>query len=302
MSRAKRKMYVPAYWDLDEEDLQLIIWQAQLGQSEEWSDQYRAVSAKAVDQLLEIFDNYLSKYIAMLWDNKFNLNHWDIRYFINMFNPNKELAQNIKRKNFNKKTVKGAHEVIGRLQMMLRRYGNLDDLHQTVKMSFLSCVMRYERVASSQGEGEWVPFSGFLYRYFLYVVKADVEEYLTDQLGLKTFPIIPAENPSDDSEHDYVPGFKLPSHPDASEDTINAVNLDDTWVAGLTCEFPFNKLSVNERQLLKWYYVNGESSIEISQRLNEHSNTTKGRLNKIEDKLERFLNLPDEIALSSAML
>ena len=70
------------------------------------------------------------------------------------------------------------------------------------------------------------------------------------------------------------------------------------WVLGEKVIAPFDKLSVQERQLIKWRYVDGKKSSEISQKINEHPNTVREHLSKIRDKIEDIIlsdNLEDLI-------
>jgi hypothetical protein len=79
-------------------------------------------------------------------------------------------------------------EVMRGIQYMAQRYGTEEDIDQTVKMTFLQCVERYERAESKAGG--YVPFSGYLYSYYFYLLKKNVDVFLIDQLGRKTFPLI----------------------------------------------------------------------------------------------------------------
>lgn len=56
---------------------------------------------------------------------------------------------------------------------------------------------------------------------------------------------------------------------------------------------PFDKLTIQERQLIKWRYVDGKRSSEISQKINEHPNTVREHLTKIRDKLIDLLEESD---------
>jgi DNA-directed RNA polymerase specialized sigma24 family protein len=52
-------------------------------------------------------------------------------------------------------------------------------------------------------------------------------------------------------------------------------------------------LTIQERQLIKWRYVDGKRSSEISQKINEHPNTVREHLTKIRDKLIDLLEESD---------
>ena len=73
---------------------------------------------------------------------------------------------------------------------MAKRYGDEEDVRQTVDMTFFQCITRYQRKDSEKGP---IPFSGFLYSYFFYLLKKNVDTLLIDQLGRKTFPLLDDE-------------------------------------------------------------------------------------------------------------
>jgi DNA-directed RNA polymerase specialized sigma24 family protein len=58
------------------------------------------------------------------------------------------------------------------------------------------------------------------------------------------------------------------------------------WVLGEKIFPPFDVLSVQERQLIKWRFADGKKSSEISQKINEHPNTVREHLSRIKDKIE----------------
>ena len=65
--------YKEQYYSLEENEMQDLIAKAKKG------------SAKAQEELLKVFSNFLTKYISLLYYGKFNLNDYDIRRFISLF-------------------------------------------------------------------------------------------------------------------------------------------------------------------------------------------------------------------------
>lgn len=62
---------------------------------------------------------------------------------------------------------------------------------------------------------------------------------------------------------------------------------------------PFDKLTIQERQLIKWRYVDGKRSSEISLKINEHPNTVREHLTKIKEKLiDLLLEMDPDLAKS----
>ena len=74
-------------------------------------------------------------------------------------------------------------------------------------MTFFQCITRYQRKDSEKGP---IPFSGFLYSYFFYLLKKNVDTFLIDQLGRKSFPLLSDDDNSEDDQEQQKPGFKAP--------------------------------------------------------------------------------------------
>ena len=109
---------------------------------------------------------------------------------------------------------------------MAKRYGDEEDIRQTVDMTFFQCIARYQRKDSEKGP---IPFSGFLYSYFFYLLKKNVDTFLIDQLGRKTFPLAPDESPENVEEEKQV-GFKAEPIEYRLEQILSTDSLDEFWV------------------------------------------------------------------------
>lgn len=276
MSRSKKAMMGEKYYDLSEDEMQALISKA------------KQQDPKAQSDLLKIFDNFLTKYSTMLYYGKYSLSDYDIRQFVALFVKDSSVRKYLSRNKLNLEGRRHVNEVMSGIRYMITRYGDEDDIRQTVDLTFLQCVDIYERKESKRGG--YVPFSGYLYSYFYYVLKKNVESMLIDQLGRKTFPLISDDEQfGDESDgEERTVGFTGPPEPSA-EDFLYAEIIDEDWVAGETAYFPFDTLTVQERQLLKWRYVNGESSSKISKKITEHSNTVRENLSRIRTKIEKAL-------------
>lgn len=130
---------------------------------------------------------------------------------------------------------------------------------------------------------------GFLYSYFFYLLKKNVDTFLIDQLGRKTFPLL-ADEPSDNNEDQQKEmGFKAPPEEREMESFLNAEEINEFWILGENCAEPFASLTIQERQLLKWRYVDGLRSSQISQKISEHPNTVREHLSKTRDKILKIV-------------
>lgn len=168
---------------------------------------------------------------------------------------------------------------------MAKRYGEEEDVRQTVNMTFFQCISRYQRKDSEKGP---IPFSGFLYSYFFYLLKKNVDTFLIDQLGRKSFPLLDDESGSDEDENTQ-PGFKAPPVEYTIEEILGAEEINEFWVLGETCYPPFDSLTVQERQLLKWRHVDNRKSSEIAQIVTEHPNTVREHLTKVRLKVKEAI-------------
>jgi RNA polymerase sigma factor (sigma-70 family) len=137
---------------------------------------------------------------------------------------------------------------------------------------------------------------GFLYSYFFYLLKKNVDTFLIDQLGRKTFPLL-SDDFFDDDPNSKV-GFRADPIEYTFEQIMHTDSIDEMWVLGEKVMAPFDKLTVQDRQLIKWRYIDGKKSSEISQKINEHPNTVREHLSRIKEKIEEIIvtdNLEDLI-------
>lgn len=258
------------YYALSEEEMQSLLKDAKKGVE------------RAQNELLKIFDNYLRKYVALLYFGKYDLKNYDIRTFIVLFVADPALRAGLKHQKMAAPGYKAVAEIVRGVQYMAHRYGDVEDIEQTVKMAFLHCVNTYER----RGE---IPFSGYLYSYYRYILKRFVDMFLIDQLGRKTFPLLADSDIYGEEGEDDQVGFPAPPTP-ALEAMLGAEKIDEFWVAGDTCYPPFDILSVQERQLLKWRYEDQYKASEIAVRITEHQNTLREHFARIRHRLKEAIS------------
>lgn len=61
---------------------------------------------------------------------------------------------------------------------------------------------------------------------------------------------------------------------------------------GEDIDYLFSKLTVQERQLIKWRYIDNKRSSEIALKITEHPNTVREHLVKIKQKLLNIIEEP----------
>lgn len=99
---------------------------------------------------------------------------------------------------------------------------------------------------------------------------------------------------SDDSgdneeEGEKQVGFKAPPEEKNLDNWLATEDINEFWVLGETCAEPFIFLTVQERQLIKWRYIDELRSSEISKKISEHPNTVREHLAKTRDKLRSLV-------------
>lgn len=188
----------------------------------------------------------------------------------------------------NKEQFKTVHEAMNGIFYMVKRYCTEEDVQQTVNLTFLQCVTRYEKKESERGP---IPFSAFLYSYFLYLLKKNVDMFLIDQIGRKSFPLVTQNEmgPEDSTSEGGGSGVFVETMEYASYSSYFATDVDEYWVLGLDVNPPFSYLTIQERQLLKWRYIDGKRSSEIASKITEHPNTVREHLSKIREKIKNHL-------------
>ncbi len=279
----KRKKISKGYYNIPEDEIQEIIKRAKEG------------STKDQAYLLKVFHNFLEKYVNMLSNDRFDLRDYDIKCFVKLYIGDKTLSQKLSRDSLN---LTSYHKVIDNLKgitYMIQRYNDEHDVRQTVHLSFTECVMRYERRGS-------IPFSGFLYRYFFFILKKNVDALLIDQLGLKSFPLITDDAVGSSYDRDMdnaqisIPEAETPLSPSAEDFALNLdfLEIDENWIHGDGAVWPFNELLAHERQLIKWRYVDGLKPNRIAEKTSDHPNTCRQHIRLVTEKIKALLEEEDQ--------
>jgi|694.fasta_scaffold19155_7 hypothetical protein len=268
--------YKEQYYNLEESEMQELILQAKNG------------SEQAKTELLKVFNNFLTKYVTMLFSGKYSYSDYDIRRFISLFVKDTFVRYALMKNKLNQAGYKHVNECISGILYMVKRYCTEEDVQQTVRLTFFQCINRYEKKESEKGP---IPFSAFLYSYFLYLLKKNVDTMLIDQLGRKTFPLVTQDDMSGESDSDEngIAGAYVDTQQYANIDTPFSSEIDEFWVLGNETDAIFSRLSVQERQLIKWRFIDNKRSSEIALKITEHPNTVREHIAKIKDKILSIL-------------
>ena len=269
---AQYKSITKRYYQLPEEEMQALVKRVQEGDPE------------ATEQILKIFENFFMKYVSLLYYGRYDLRDYDLRQFIKLWLYQKKYIKYLNVKNMHPNTMSDIKQSINKIVFMVKRYNDIEDVIHTCQMALLSSIKRYER----RGE---VPFSAFLYNYYFYALKKEVQVFLIDQLGRKTFPLIdsPSESGVDNTDRLRFAMETPTVDLDAETESLSSSGgIDARWVEGMTTEFPFSELDEDQRQLLKWRFIDGLTLAEISQRRLQKTTDVKRELAEITEILDKL--------------
>ena len=113
---------------------------------------------------------------------------YDIRRFIALFIKDNYARLALVRNKMNPSALKIVNEAMRGITYMAKRYGDEEDIRQTVDMTFFQCIGRYQRKDSEKGP---IPFSAFLYSYFFYLLKKNVPKCFMQFGNSKIFCCVP---------------------------------------------------------------------------------------------------------------
>lgn len=94
--------YKEQYYSLSEDQMQELITQAKKGVS------------KAQMELLNVFNNFLTKYVTMLYYGKYSLSDYDIRRFTSLFVKDNFVRFNLVKNKLNQAGYKHVNECLRR--------------------------------------------------------------------------------------------------------------------------------------------------------------------------------------------
>ena len=92
--------YKEQYYSLQEEEMQSLIEGAKKGRQQDQQE------------LLKVFNNFLTKYTTLLYHGKFNLNDYDIRRFVSLFVKDSYVRYAVMKNKINGSNLKSVNETM----------------------------------------------------------------------------------------------------------------------------------------------------------------------------------------------
>ena len=184
----------------------------------------------------------------------------------------------------------------------------LEDIDTIIDISFFECVRRYDPLAKVKTElakqdieyellekklkkkyelrYPSVGFEGFLMAYFKYRLKKNLDaesKGVIPGIGWCKPISTPGYNSlsRDGIDTDELPNYaELESVDDASVLDIiaDSIQIDQDWVEGTTCSFPYNLLSKQERWLFKAKFIDHRYAYEIAESIGVSPSVVRARL------------------------
>lgn len=97
--------YKEQYYSLSEDEMQALIAKAKLG------------NQSAQNELLKVFNNFLTKYVTMIYYGKYNLSDYDIRRFTSLFVKDNFVRFNLMKNQLNQAGYKHVNECLRRYNL-----------------------------------------------------------------------------------------------------------------------------------------------------------------------------------------
>lgn len=228
---------------------------------------YQGGNQSAAEELIEIFQNYLDKFAAILIDGHADLRNRDTRNFIILFISDPNIRKNLKRARYNRVSRSSAYDVVSLLQKTCSAY-EPDDISQELILILLSLANRYAK------KGKKHNFCGYLYNVFRYDLYRRVLAMTRDPAVFSLLDNIPYNDINYvNMDSDFTDQDEL--YIDVPFIDEEGDSLDHNWVHGYTCNDAFDVLSKLERYILKLSYEDEMTDIDIGKKLSMHRHTIR---------------------------
>jgi hypothetical protein len=118
--------YKEQYYSLEESQMQDLIVKAKSG------------SSKHQEELLEVFNNFLTKYVSLLYYGRYNIADYDVRRFISLFVKDPYVRFVLIKNKINKKNFQQISEVMRRYSVHGKKVRKRRGYKTNSKHDFLS--------------------------------------------------------------------------------------------------------------------------------------------------------------------
>lgn len=229
------------------------------------SDQVRKLIAdykngdneKLVD-ILNRYEGYLVNFARLLYHGNYDDKNKHISRFLELLHPVKNIS--------NKKDKNKVNDIIRVINKKYQSY-SYEDVLSELKYQFIKVLNNYDMSK--------LDFDYYLYMNFCYRVKKMVNKISNEPL----FIDIPEDT-------------NMTKEENTVEYTIFKQEIDNNWVKGSTCSKVFEFLNIEDRYILKLYYIEEYSMKEIGFKLGGlDESTISRRIERIKKDLKKAYSL-----------
>jgi DNA-directed RNA polymerase specialized sigma subunit len=203
--------------------------------------------------LVKQYENFLNKYVSMIWYDTIDYTNNDIRYFLACYTEDTDISKSLCRKKYQSKEARTyAYKTLQAIRFKLRKHA-WEEIFNEVMIPFLQCAKVYKQMGSNFG------------RYLIKVYKFKLQKHLSllkndmidrQNVRFKDFWMDEQEWEETESSLQYTIEMSLGrelSHPN--------------WIHGEQSTGPFEELKPHERFILAKYYYEEHTDKEISRML-----------------------------------
>lgn len=248
-------------------------------------------------ELIELFSPFLNRYVSLLFYGYFNLEHYSIKNFIKLFINNKKARASIN--SYKAKNIGGyiiARNTVDKIQSFFDHL-DITDIQNDIKYIFLNMAKKYN-------DKEKPSFHNYINKNFHFYAFRYFEKNSRDPLSRNFNQYDLCIDKEHDSSYDlYIEDIeynisinqdiknnnKVILNIDNSKKNENIYNdsfIDINWINGITCNEIFKVLNPFERKIIKYWYVDKNTDIEIGKMFGVIPSTISVRRSSAKKKLE----------------
>lgn len=235
----------------------------------------------------EPFTRYVGKFYHMLRYGRFSFSDRESRKIISCFVSDPLVRKNLHKAYQYGDTRQKAYDAVKSMMGYVESIPD-EDLKQELRTLFIQQMKRYKKKKKD------VFFAGYIYNSYGYAVLNFLNSYVKKSepyhIKYKKPYLIPLDEAYvEENEEGYEINERLTNQTlILQEDEV----IGNSWIRGLTCGEEFQKLSMLQRLIIKFYYEDDLTDGKIAKQMNMHINTIHKQRKKgiqlIEEEIKRI--------------
>jgi len=220
----------------------------------------------ASDELLDYYNNLFNAYKSLLKDGNYRVNSKSVTEFVKLFMGDKVSRRKTKRY----KVYSEFYNTVNHIRYYMQ---DLDakDIEHELKVIFLTLAKNWKKM-------EGIVFTGYINGLFHYYVKDWVKRHMT---GV----------PKDKDQEDINSLTNVVADHEDPADIVISDDIDEDWVVGLTCKWPWTELTKEEREdvVLLWQKKLNRKEYAYLKCMRQLADVST-RKKQIKDKIRTIIN------------